>query len=277
MSRRREVEERRRALSEIEGVLGAMKNLALLETKKLARFLATQHRVVESVDTALADLVAFHPQLLARAPAGEVHLLVGSERGFCADFNERIVTAASGEVPHGRPANCVVVGYKLSSRLGDDARVAARIDGATVAEEVDAVLTKAMDALVELGGAAGSLRVNVIHNAPDQREPRVRRLDPLSCALRSPRRATAPSLTLDPLPLFRELVHYYLDAHLHELFYQSLAAENQRRLEHMEGAIDRVSREVAQLGLRRNVLRQEEITEEIEVILLTAEMLRAPS
>ena len=69
MSRRREVEERLRALGEIQDVLGAMKNLALMETQKLARFLATQRRVVESIDAALADLLAFHPELGRRNAA----------------------------------------------------------------------------------------------------------------------------------------------------------------------------------------------------------------
>jgi len=98
MSRRRQVEERLRALCDIEDVLGAMKNLALMETRKLTRFLATQRRVVESIDAALADLLAFHPELRAGTSAArEAHLLLGSERGFCGDFNERIVTAAELE------------------------------------------------------------------------------------------------------------------------------------------------------------------------------------
>jgi F-type H+-transporting ATPase subunit gamma len=50
-------------------------------------------------------------------------------------------------------------------------------------------------------------------------------------------------------------------------------AENRRRLEHMENALHRMEGKIEDLRRRRNVLRQEEIVEEIEVILLSAESL----
>ena len=55
------------------------------------------------------------------------------------------------------------------------------------------------------------------------------------------------------------------------MFYASLAAENHRRVEHMEGAVTRLDERVLALKRRANALRQEEITEEIEVILLSAD------
>lgn len=63
----------------------------------------------------------------------------------------------------------------------------------------------------------------------------------------------------------------YLYATLHEVLYRALLAENRRRLVHMENALDHIEQEHATLRLRYNALRQEEITEEIEVILLSAE------
>ena len=49
-----------------------------------------------------------------------------------------------------------------------------------------------------------------------------------------------------------------------------LMAENRRRMQHLEGAIRRLEERTSELALKRNALRQEEITEEIEVILLSA-------
>ena len=71
----------------------------------------------------------------------------------------------------------------------------------------------------------------------------------------------------------RELLEQYLFARLHELLYSSLLAENEARLEHLESAVQRLERKSGELFRRRNVLRQEEITEEIEVIMLSAEMM----
>ena len=50
-------------------------------------------------------------------------------------------------------------------------------------------------------------------------------------------------------------------------------AENRRRLAHMDRALDRLEEDTARLRLAYNARRQEEITEEIEIILLSADML----
>lgn len=60
----------------------------------------------------------------------------------------------------------------------------------------------------------------------------------------------------------------YLFATLHEIAYVSLMAENQRRLRHLDGAVRHLDEQSAVLARRSNSLRQEEIIEEIEVILL---------
>ena len=50
MSKRREVKGRLATLDEIDGIMVAMKNLALLETRRLGGFLATQRRAGSSIE-----------------------------------------------------------------------------------------------------------------------------------------------------------------------------------------------------------------------------------
>ena len=61
---------------------------------------------------------------------------------------------------------------------------------------------------------------------------------------------------------------------MHDVFYSSLMAENRRRLQHMEGAMQRMEERAGDLQRKYNLLRQEEITEEIEVIMLSSDALR---
>ena len=84
----------------------------------------------------------------------------------------------------------------------------------------------------------------------------------------------APLLYLPPHTLLAGLAEQYLFAALHELLYTSLMAENQRRMKHMDGAVRRLEQTSKELVRRRNLLRQEEITEEIEVIMLSVEALK---
>jgi len=85
-----------------------------------------------------------------------------------------------------------------------------------------------------------------------------------------------PLLNLAPEAFLAELLDHYLFAALREMFYTSLTAENHQRMEHLQRPLDRLEQQTAELGLKCNTLRQEEITEEIEVTLLSAEALYQP-
>ena len=93
MSKLRDLEERVRVLGEIEGIMGAMKNLALMESMKLSRVLAAQHRVVENIETAGKDFLCCYPELTPSFSGKGLHLVVGTERGSCGDFNDRVLSA----------------------------------------------------------------------------------------------------------------------------------------------------------------------------------------
>jgi F-type H+-transporting ATPase subunit gamma len=54
------------------------------------------------------------------------------------------------------------------------------------------------------------------------------------------------------------------------MLYTSLMIENRFRVTHLEGAVKHLDDESAQLERRCNALRQEEIIEEIEEIMLSA-------
>lgn len=83
-----------------------------------------------------------------------------------------------------------------------------------------------------------------------------------------------PVLNLDPFTFATDLIDHHLFSLLYEVFYSALMAENLRRFQHMDQATQRLEKDMAELALRRNSLRQEEITEEIQVIMLSADALR---
>ena len=76
-------------------------------------------------------------------------------------------------------------------------------------------------------------------------------------------------LNLQPRDFFLELTDQYVFAALHEALYASLMAENDRRVRHLEGAVRNLDDRSTDLRRKCNALRQEEIIEEIEVILLS--------
>ena len=279
MSKRREIERQVRSLNDIREIMNAMKNLSLMESHRLSRFIETQRKVVSGIESAADDFLNFWPHGL---PNGEeycdLYLLVGAERGFCGDFNESIMRALEREIGEVHDGVVVVVGGKLAAKLEGDRRIGAALDGASVVEEVEQVLAKVMDTLSSMKASNAGirpLRLTVLHHHSESESPQISVLRPFKKPKSDKMRfAYAPMLNLDPQSFLRGLVEMYLLAALQELLYSSLLAENQRRMQHMDSAVRRLERTSEELVLRRNVLRQEEITEEIEIIMLSVETLK---
>jgi len=269
MTRRRELEGHRRSLAEIREILDSMKTLAYMETRKLSRFLAAQHAVRESVEAAAADFLAFHPRLLQQVPpARRFYVVVGSERGFCADFNEKL----QDNLPPDTDLGLLVCGQKLHTEMERDPRLLEALEGATVAEDVDAVLNRLVARLSALQAEHGAISLYALYHDGLENSLATQQLLPpfAQCQQAQPGYSIEPLLGLAPRDLLLELTDHYLFAALNEILYTSLMAENHQRVAHLEGAVTHLDEEGEEMRRRSNALRQEEITEEIEVILLSA-------
>ena len=75
-----------------------------------------------------------------------------------------------------------------------------------------------------------------------------------------------------PEELLLSLTDHYLYAVLNEVLYSSLMAENRQRQIHMDRALQRLDEDKLRLKFAYNTQRQEDITEEIETILLSSDM-----
>ncbi len=260
MGRRHDLSTRLASLGEIGDIMTAMKNLAFMETRKLASFLSAQRLAVEAMENAIADFTSFYGRN-PQAETREICLLIGSERSFCGDFNVKLARTREEVLP-GIPV--VAVGNRLANLAPD-----ILIPGANVAEEVEPVLASLVDALEKMQGESGSaLGITAIHH--EEESVKSRRLLPLP-DLPSPGFSHPPLIQLEPFLLYEKLSGHYLYVALHEVLYSSLMEENRHRIDHMENAISRLKERVERLKKRFNMMRQEEIIEEIEVIMLSVD------
>ena len=282
MSKRGQIQRHLGTLKDIGGIMGAMKNISLMETHKLSRFLAHQHRVLAGIEAAAGDFLVHHPEIDIRPQAIDSSMVVaiGSQRGFCGDFNESLAEALHQhwhQTSNNRP-HILVVGRRLAAKLHKDLPVSAVFDGPSVAEEVPTVMQRLTDTLVGLQSSTkgqGLLSISVFAQREGENQVSPRAIlpvpDPAAILRRHP---YPPLLNIAAKEFFAQLVRHYLWAQMHDVFYSSLMAENRRRLQHMEGAMQRMDENANELRRKVNLLRQEEITEEIEVIMLSNEALR---
>ncbi len=283
MSKRRDIEDHIRSLGEISAIMSAMKNLALMEIQKLTRLLSAQERVVASMQEAGIDCLIFYPDALPHTEDGRpLYVVVGSERGFCGDFNEQLLAHVRErlQLVGDQGPVLLTVGQKLTARISDDRFVPISVDGASVAEEVQSVLIRVMDHIHELQKqepSARPLTIMVVSHALETDGAASQTLRPFGVPPgKTARFADPPLLNLPPPVFLAELIDLYLFSFLHKIFYSALLAENRARVSHLEGAIQRLGKEISELELKRNILRQEEITEEIELLMLSAERFQQP-
>ena len=272
MTRRQEMEHRIGLLGELKGIMTAMKNLALVEMRNLARMRANHERVVGTLARAAEDFLAHHRDL-ARAPATAPGLLilVGSERSFCGTFNEQVQREAEKFAAAHRLEGLIVVGNKLAVRLERDPRVVTSLEGASTADEVPAVLARALEALEARRSSKPEqgLALWAAYHDMDQGGVRV---DEITAIRPKPGAAPEfphpPILNLSPRRFLVHLIEQQLFALLTRVFYSSLMAENRFRLAHMENATRRLENKAEEMSRQLNILRQEEVTQEIATITL---------
>ncbi|MEJ2589907.1 MAG: F0F1 ATP synthase subunit gamma [Candidatus Thiodiazotropha sp.] len=274
MSRRRNLEHHRSSLGEIRGIMNSMKTLATMETHKLARFLDAQRSVVTSIESAARDLLAAHPEILpALREQQPVYLLIGSERGFCGDFNHALVRALEARLrtEDVRQPLLIAVGRKLHTVLETVGLEAVNIEGASVAEEIPPLLNHLVETIAAQRAQAGTQILTAICHDAETGVVQRTLLPPFHDLVDTGMAAGQPPLlNRSPTDLLLSLSEHYLFSRLHEMLYSSLMGENHYRVAHLEGAVRHLDNESTRLAHQCNALRQEEIIEEIEVILLSS-------
>jgi F-type H+-transporting ATPase subunit gamma len=266
VSKRRSLEARAKMFGDLRDVLDSMKNLALGEIGKLSRTEPARRRMLDELTLVASRTGPYHPAPM-QPPAEPLYLCVGSERSFCGDFNASITRLWADVEKNDPRAKAVVVGSALAEKMRASPRVLATLDGPTIVEDIDHTLIELIKRIASLEARAEPLRLLSIANGVDgpQRTPLL--------PFEPPRGASptaVPELNLSPETFVRDFVDHYLDAALHSIFATSLLSENRARLAHMTAAIDRLDENVSTLARRIHRLRQEEITREVEMILLSA-------
>ena len=274
MSRRRELEQHRHRLEETREIMSSMQALAFMETRKLAGFLDAQRAVVAHIHTVAEDFFSFYPETLAFVTdPKQVYLLLGTERGFCGNFNESLIEALETQQTNNRPNPAWVIasGNKLCAQFEENSPSITLLEGTSVVEEVENTLMQIVATLSDLQTQHGGISLTILHHDPDHEDVLCTQVLPPFESLRdsAAQFSHAPQLNLTPEKFCIELIESYLFSTLHEILYLSLMAENQRRVTHLESAVQQLDDKSAALLRRGNTLRQEEITEEIEVILLS--------
>lgn len=266
------INERLQLLDEIGRIMDSIETIALIETQHNRTALDSQQSGIRAMQVAATQFVqGYLPEHPDLPTAPKVILAIGSERGFCGDFNAHLVATLQGEISTRalQDYRIIAIGYRLWNKLRDDPHTGAVIAGASVAAELEGILTDIVTTLVGLNPPVGFESVWVLRHDEASREIV---FEPLLAELLQPNTTASaaypPLINLAPAALLKSLVTEYVYARLHYLLTSSFVAENEQRVQHLRGALDHIDEQREALGRKQNQLRQEQITEELEIILL---------
>lgn len=236
-------------LDELRQIILAMRNLSLTELQRATRAVEGQDQAVAALLQALAD-VGWN------APAAEkqVLLVIGSERGFCGGFNDRLAEAAYDWRALHPQARGFLAGDRLRSRLVWPEAVP--LAGCAELSALDDTIA---DWLRDL---PADHRLTVLHHT-EQGPAAIALLPP---AL--PRAAPHPPLSnLAAAELHRQLQPAWLRLALTHRLTHSLQQEYRWRLNQMQRARDHL--DDAEKSLRSTLQRQRqaEVTTELETLM----------
>jgi F-type H+-transporting ATPase subunit gamma len=274
VTRLREVIHHLDTLGEIREIMNAMKNLAIIESRKLDKVLESQRVIVNDIDTMAADFTDYYPFDLTFNTEQHLYILIGAERGFSGSFNHQLqqhYRALLQQSPETK-AVTVAIGRKFATTFTSASPTPVLLDGASAQEEISHVLNQLVSQIETIQHQYGAIRCTVLRHDQLNR-------DILAQPLLPPFQQTPtdhivapfpPQLYLSPPQFLSDLIQQYLYAHLYSALSASLLVENEFRVAHLEGAIRHLDERSVELGRLRRSLRQEEIIEEIEVILLNA-------
>lgn len=272
MSRRHEQINHRNKLNEIRNIMNSMKTLSIMENHKLEKLIETQLEMTSSIDEIANDYLQFNPQVLQDVnPVLDIVVLIGAQRGFCGDFNLQILHHFEHSSNELTPVNTTIisVGNKLHPLVSKSAYRTIELQGADVVEGISSVL----DSLADILSVYNSpISLNVIYHQELHNKLAFERLLPPFMSLQNHQnnRTIAPLLYLKNRDFFLQLTDFYLFNALRRILYVSLMIENQHRIQHLENANHHLDDKTEALNRKINALRQEEIIEEIEVILLNS-------
>ncbi|MEH6626892.1 MAG: FoF1 ATP synthase subunit gamma [Motiliproteus sp.] len=283
MSNQRALRSQIQRLGDIGAIMTAMKNLAFMETCKLERHLQAQSRMVEQIKQSAQICISHFPEALPNGnhqdqPGQQLWLLIGSERGFCGDFNQRLAQQTEAQLQQIEPQGVVTLGYRLNQRAMSGVETVAQLAGANAIEETENILILLTQTLSELQQQRGPFQLRVLFNHPDSSQISSQALlPPFQDLNQTAPQGIAPLINMAPETLLLGLGEHYLFVRLQHILYLSLMAENQLRIAHLQGAIKKLEKRSVDLQRKMNRLRQESIVEEIEIILINQSTLNSPT
>jgi F-type H+-transporting ATPase subunit gamma len=263
------------SIEEIKDIITAMKAFAGFNLQNTRRELPYWRTYQTSIEDAVGDIVTIFPHLARigeTLPGRTLFVLFLSQEGLCGFFNETLLDFFNG-LPKHRYCTVVIGDKGLEEARARNLPFDRGLKGASTPDAIESYtveLSAYLHELIEKENVATLRLIYAKHNDAGSYDPvDLKVLPPDFSAFHGASIKKKPLLYLEGETILHTLIREYLHSSCYGAFLESVASENQERLNSMVQSENAIKERVAALRLELNALRQKEITEELLEIVNT--------
>ena len=264
-----------KSTKEIEEIVSSMKAFANFNVQSAIHKLPYLRTYQRSIEDSVGDIVTLFPNLAEigeTLPGKTIFVLFLSEEGLCGFFNERILDFFSTLDIEGQTT--VIIGEKGAEEARARKTVCSRyLKGASNVEAIDTYTIELSAYLNELVTIEHLNILNLVyakHNEEGGYDVVNKKiLPPDFSKFHKKSIKKEPLLYLEGHEILNVMIKEYLYTSCYRAFLESVASENQERLNSMIHAANAIKESQQQMRLELNALRQKEITQELLEIVNT--------
>ena len=259
-------------LKDLKDIVSSMKAYANFTIQRSKRELPFVREYQNSIEDSIAYMIEYFPYLKKRkAYVGKtIYILFGAEEGLCGAFNEKLLQFY--ENLDNKDSFLISVGKKMNDEIYEKKlKPIYSIDGVSNIEMIRSKVFTLIEYLVDFFEKNSIKELILIYSKLlDNTKIVIKKeqiLPPDFEKFQKYIDIKEPLLYLKKEDILDSLIEEYILISLYRAFIESLSSENQSRLITMQNAQNHIEKMSKEINEKLNILRQEEITNELLEII----------
>jgi len=253
---------------EIEEIVSSMKAFANFNVQTAKKSLSNLRIYQNTIEDSFGDIITLFPHLIKKSLSDKkrtIFVVFLSQEGLCGFFNEDILNFFE-KIPH-EDSITIIMGEK-GAQEAKSRKIACKhhLSGTSNVEAIEINAIELSSYLIEIFEKEHFDKVTLIHaelEAGSYKIVEKRVLPPDFSKFYKKSLQKEPLLYLKSEDILHSLIKEYLHISIYRAFIESVASENQARLNAMVYASNTIKEREKLLTQELNVHRQQEITDEL--------------
>lgn len=259
-------------LKDLKDVVSSMKAYANFTISKSKKELPYIREYQNSVEDSIAYMISYFPELkeLKKYKGKNIYMLFGAQEGLCGGYNQKLIDFYKKF--NDKEIFLIVIGRKIADEAEDkNIKIDYFFEGVSNIDSINTRVFKLVDFLGKLFSNEDINELNIIYSKLLPTSEIIIKKDqilpPDFEKFEKYVEVKEPLLYLKKDYILDSLIEEYILISLYRAFIEALSSENQARLITMQNAEKHIEKKTYEINEKLNILRQEEITNELMEII----------